>query len=203
MIWASGESLELRFAAATSPKEPVQATDVLASVSLQHETLVVGGRIWADPRSSHVPVHRGSASAAVADASAPERGHRTRRSAPQNLSPRFGEPDSATPNVVFSSDFRVMVRRGSPVRVRKRALKSPQNGFSCCLDWYNRAPPGYGGTRRGGRGRQHCAQPSPGRTKVGRACQTRRRATPSDTHKPAPLHANPHESTPSAFLELF
>jgi len=121
----------------------------------------------------------------------------------QNLSPRFGEPDSATPNVVFSSDFRVMVRRGSPVRVRKRALKSPQNGFSCCLDWYNRAPTGYGGTRRGGRGRQHCAQPSPGRTKVARACQTRRRATTSDTHKPAPLHANPHESTPSAFLELF
>src|SRR5947208_16780385 len=96
MIWVSGESLELRFAAATSPKEPVQATDVLASVSLQHETLVVRGRIWADPRSSHVPVHRGSASAAVADASAPERGHRTRRSAPQNLSPRFGEPDTAT-----------------------------------------------------------------------------------------------------------
>jgi len=30
----------------------------------------------------------------------------------QNLSPRFGEPDSATPNVVFSSDFRVMVKEG-------------------------------------------------------------------------------------------
>jgi hypothetical protein len=28
-------------------------------------------------------------------------------------------------------------KEGSPVRVRQRALKSPQNGDFCCLDWYN------------------------------------------------------------------
>src|SRR6266498_1609494 len=38
-----------------------------------------------------------------------------------------------------------MVRRGSTVRVRQRALESPQNGDFCCLDWYNRAPPLQGG----------------------------------------------------------
>jgi hypothetical protein len=40
-----------------------------------------------------------------------------------------------------------MVRRGSTVRVRQRALKPPQNSRFCCLIWYNRAPPSKGGDR--------------------------------------------------------
>jgi hypothetical protein len=41
-----------------------------------------------------------------------------------------------------------MVRRGSTVRVRQRALKSPQSGDFCCQNWYNGAPPWKGGRRR-------------------------------------------------------
>src|SRR5207244_1806674 len=40
-----------------------------------------------------------------------------------------------------------MVRRGSTVRVRQRALKSPEIGLFCCLDRYDRAPPFQGGDR--------------------------------------------------------
>jgi len=32
-------------------------------------------------------------------------------------------------------------KEGSTVRVRQRALKSPQNADFSCQQWYNRAPP--------------------------------------------------------------
>jgi RimJ/RimL family protein N-acetyltransferase len=48
-----------------------------------------------------------------------------------------------------------MVRRGSPVRVRKRALKSPDIGDFCCLNWYNGAPPWRTAARRDATLREH------------------------------------------------
>jgi hypothetical protein len=81
----------------------------------------------------------------------------------------------------------VSVSSGSRSATRKRCHRRRSYGLSVAMAWASLLSP-----------EMSCAQPSPGRTKVARACRTRRRATTGDTHKPAPLLANPHEPTPSS-----
>jgi hypothetical protein len=79
----------------------------------------------------------------------------------------------------------VSVSSGSRSATRKRWHRRRSYGLSIAMAWASLLSP-----------EMSCAQASPGRTKVARACQTRRRATTGDTHKPAPLLANPQRADP-------